>query len=515
MNSDTICPQKGKQELAMNTEVDVMIFGGARGAGKSRLLLMKAAYYAYNDKHFHGIFFRRQTDNLKGAGGLWPEGSELYSPFKVKTNQSDLIWKFPIGSTLKCKHMEHEHSKESHRGLQYSFIGWDELDSFTETQFTFLLASLRSKARCKSFTVATTNPNPDSWILSWIDWYLDDDGLPREDRCGVIRYFVVVGSKPKFGETEKEVADKYPESVWVHNPNTGEKEYVAPKTFCFINGTVFDNPILCRDNPGYVAELNNLPELEKQRQLYGNWYIREQGASFFNRGWLKSTFEVPLGSVCVRSWDLAHTEPHEKNMYPDYTACVKMYKDTKGYYYLAGEYENTNRDSMTETEFGRFRKSFGARDVKILDQARFDGPDCTILIPQEGGAGKSQFENLAAGLTTEGFKVTGMVAGNAKGAKVKRFAPFSSAAQNGLIYIVKDTFNQDTYDLVMKELEAFDGSPSTSKRKDDFVDAASDAFLGLQKVKVPLNAGELMEALSPLSTTTSNKFTSVTNSMLR
>jgi hypothetical protein len=229
-----------KQELAMNTQVDVMFFGGARGAGKSRLLLMKPLYYAHDDPNFHGIFFRRQTDNLTGAGGLWPEGTELYQPFKPKIKMKDLVWQFPVGSTIKCKHMEHEQSKESHRGLQYSFIGWDELDQFSETQFTFCLASLRSRAKCDSFTVATMNPNPDSWILKWILWYLDDDGQPREDRCGKVRHFVVIGDQPKMYDSAEEVEKHHPDQVWVLNPNTGQKQYVRPKTFTFINGTVFD-----------------------------------------------------------------------------------------------------------------------------------------------------------------------------------------------------------------------------------------------------------------------------------
>lgn len=112
-----IAPQPGKQELAMTTRVDVMFYGGARGAGKSRLLLMKPLFDAYDDPNFHGIFFRRETGDLKGAGGLWQEGTKLYSPFKPKLKERDLMWSFPCGSTIRCKHMEHENDKESHRGL--------------------------------------------------------------------------------------------------------------------------------------------------------------------------------------------------------------------------------------------------------------------------------------------------------------------------------------------------------------------------------------------------------------
>lgn len=478
-----VFPQVGKQSLAMHTEVDVLFFGGARGAGKSRLLLMKPLLYAHDDPNFHGIFFRRQTDNLTGAGGLWPEGCELYEPFKPQVRLKDLKWTFPIGSTIKCKHMELEQSKESHRGLQYSYIGWDELDQFSESQFTFLLASLRSKARGNSFTVATMNPNPDSWIVGWIEWYLDDDGQPREDRCGAVRHFVVINNKPVFGDSEQEIVDKYPDSVWVSNPKTGKSEYVRPKTFTFINGTVFDNPELIRLNPSYLAELNNLPEIDKKRNLFGNWYARPVGSQLFLRSWVKEVFSYPVDAKCVRAWDKAYTEPNDKNPYPDYSACIKVYKCTKGYYYLVGDYDPTCCDDNADIK-GRFRKRFGERNQKMLQQAHFDGNRCTVAIPKESGAGKGEFEQLVKMFSEAGFNVVGMETGNAKGAKVERFSVFSSLAQNGMVYLVRNSFNDATYNALMSELEAFDGTGSTGKIKDDWVDAVSDAVLSLQKVRV-------------------------------
>jgi len=42
---------------------------------------------------------------------------------------------------------------------------------------------------------------------------------------------------------------------------------------CFIPGTVFDNKVLMKSNPGYVRTLMELPEIEKQAKLYGNWDI--------------------------------------------------------------------------------------------------------------------------------------------------------------------------------------------------------------------------------------------------
>ena len=53
--------------------------------------------------------------------------------------------------------------------------------------------------------------------------------------------------------------------------------------------------------------------------------------------------------------------------------------------------------------------------------------------------------------------------------KLTRFKPFSSAAEAGLIHIVKGTWN----DMFFQELEAFD---TEGNQHDDIVDAASGAF---------------------------------------
>ena len=40
--------------MALDKKVDVLIYGGAAGSGKSRLILLKALKYAANDKDFEG-----------------------------------------------------------------------------------------------------------------------------------------------------------------------------------------------------------------------------------------------------------------------------------------------------------------------------------------------------------------------------------------------------------------------------------------------------------------------------
>jgi phage terminase large subunit-like protein len=461
-------------------------------SGKSRLLLTKAGYYAYRDPNFSGVMFRRTSPPLRGAGGLFTEAAKLFSPFKprVRNNAMEIIFEQTGGGTLKFTHLENEGDEErNHQGLQYSFVAFDELTHFTQDMMLYLIGRLRSESETPSFLMATTNPDPDSWVLDWVKYYLDEKGYPDEDLCGKIRYFVISDNKPHFADTEEELAEQFPDLCWVDNPLTGEKVYVRPMTFAFIGGTIFDNPALIRLNPSYLSSLKAQTAVNRARLLDGNWYARPEGSTHFSRAWLKQAAEVPQGSRGVRSWDIAHTKPSDKNRYPDYTASVKMYKDSNDEYYIVGDYNPDCCDSE-EKFIGKFRRGFGERDEFMIMQAYYDQEACgdkwdfTVTVPQDGGAGKTQAESLIKQFTNEGFKIEVVTTTNAKGAKERRFSGFSSACQNGLVHVVKSSFDDETYEMFMNELEKFDGTASTGTKKDDIVDVCADAFNFLQKTKV-------------------------------
>lgn len=470
----SIAPQEGKQTLAFTTKVDFMIYGGARGAGKSELLAMRPLPYI-TDPAFRGIFFRRQYGELTGEGGLWQKAEKMYPEFGGKSNTSNLRFKFPTGAGIRFSHMYHEKDKESHRGLQYSFIGLDEIDQFSKSQVQFLLTCLRSEADMDSFCIGTCNPNPDSWVLNIVEWYLDETGIPDPEKCGVVRYYIVLDGEFVFGDSEDFFKENYPDSVFVYNPLTGGKIYIPPKTFTFIAGNVFDNPALLQSNPRYLSELQNLEPHERDRQLWGSWYARAKGSNSFERNWLINCDKVPEDAVCCRSYDMAYTQPSDINRYPDYTASVKWYKCSQGYYYLCGDYLPDFKDEGEEI-IGRVRKRAGERDTLMMAQANLDSEDCIIVIPKDPAGGQVAYETMAKTFTEAGFRIDADPMPSNK-SKLTRFQPFATAAQNGLIRVVRDSFpNKKTLDKLLAELEAFDGERSTASKKDDWADATASGF---------------------------------------
>ena len=317
--------------------------------------------------------------------------------------------------------------------------------------------------------MATCNPDGDSWVATWAEPYLDDKGFPNEEMCGKEIYFIIDQNKPIFGKTPEELVEKFPDLCKRINPHTGEEIYISPKSYTFINGNIFDNPELIRLNPNYLSSLMAQTRINRERLLDGSWSAREENSSYFSRDWLNKIAykDIPNTMKYVRAWDKASSIPTEKYRYPDYTTSIKMGKDLNGNIYIFGDYDMDAHDDGTNV-IGRFRRLPGDRDNLIETQAHIDGDDVVIVLPKDpSGAGVVEFQESAKKLIAKGFIVKpDAMPGNKK--KLQRFFPFSSACQNGFVYIVEESFpNKETLEHFYKELEVFNGERSTATIKDD------------------------------------------------
>lgn len=487
-------------------------------SGKSRLLLLKALKFAYKDPLFGGILFRKNTTAHRKPGGLFTEAKRLYLPLQphIKESTMDILFEATNGGTLKFDHLENDNvtAETNHQGTQYSMVGFDELTHFTQYEMLYLLGRMRSESET-SFMLCTCNPDADSWVLNWVLPYLDEGGYPREDMCGKQTFFIIVNDEPVFADTAEELKEKYPENCFMENPNTGEIVTIEPQTFVFIGGTIFDNPELIRLNPKYLASLKSQTAIKRAQLLDGCWFARIQEESFFQREWLHKIEykDVPNNMKYMRAWDKAVSVPSERYRYPDYTASVKMGKDLNGNIYIFGDYDYDAVDEKSKV-FGRFRRLPGDRDNLILQQAKIDGQDVQIVLPKDpSGAGLIEYTESAKKLIVEGFVVKpDAMPGNKK--KLQRFMPFSSACQNGFVYIVEDSFpNIETLNHFYKELESFNGERSTAMLKDDLPDAAASCFNTLAKetahkaVAIPATTN----APTGYSNMNSRHFTTVSN----
>lgn len=231
---------------------------------------------------------------------------------------------------------------------------------------------------------------------------------------------------------------------------------------------------MLKNNKAYLAFLEGLNDVDKARLLHGNWNARPKGANYIDFDWFKEVDKVPDGLVYARGYDLAATERTQVNKHPDATVSIKM-GTLNGYYYIFGSYCDSFYDPVEEV-YGRMLKRVGDRDMTMLAQAKHDGDEVAIVLPVDpASAGKQVYNEMAKFFTSHGFRVKkDPVAGNKS--KLTRFLPFATAAENGLIYIVRSSFDEKTYQWIKKELESFDGERSTTTRKDDFPDSFATVF---------------------------------------
>lgn len=422
--------------------------------------------------YWRGVIFRRTQPELRDPGGLFDEAMSLYMSLPKEHRPTpklqDLSFKFPSGAVLKLAGMEHDKDRMRWHGSQLTWVAWDELCTFSDVQYWYLMSRLRSKSKYPTMVRATMNPDPDSFVFDIITWWIDQEtGFPIEERAGVIRWYIRRDGELVWGSSEKELKEKY-----------GDK--VRPVSFSFIPATIKDNPVVLKNNPDYVADLESLKRVDRDRLLLGCWTARETASGYFKREWLIKDQRVPYGAISSRCWDKSSSEVTEAEAHPDFTASIKMYKKD-GEFWITGEYDpDHNFDPKDNELYGKFRHRPGKRDIIIQKQAEYDGKGTVVLLPQDpGAAGKTEFIESAKKLTSLGFVVQ-KDPGVTNQSKLQKFLPFSSACENQLVHIVENTFvNKKTLDAFYKELESFDLTKkvrSTRKRKDDLVDCCSGNF---------------------------------------
>jgi len=276
-----IKPQEGFQEAFLSSAADIVIGGGAAGAGKSWVLLLEPIRHTHVPG-FGGVIFRRITPQITNEGGLWDTAMQLYPHAGGVPKESRLTWEFPAGPKIKFAHMEYETNKLDWQGTQIPYIGFDELTHFTRSQFFYLVGRNRSVCGVKPYIRATCNPDPDSWVAEFIAWWIDQDtGFPIPERAGVIRYFTSDKGKPVWGDTAEEVIEKCPHIFNADEFASTDKRDLI-KSVTFIPGTIYGNRELLSKNPQYLGNLLSLDEAEQMQLLKGNWKITQDGSALFD-----------------------------------------------------------------------------------------------------------------------------------------------------------------------------------------------------------------------------------------
>ena len=446
-----ITPQAGPQYEFLATQADICIYGGAAGGGKTYGLLLEPLRHK-NVKGFGAVIFRRNSIQIYNEGGLFDESLKIYSLIKgaelKKTPRA--TWSFNGKGRISFAHIDGDADLYKLQGSQIAMIGFDELTHFTQNQFFYMFSRNRSTCGVKPYIRATCNPDADSWVANFIDWWIDPDtGYPIKERSGKLRFMIRREEIIHWADTKEELWEKF-------NLNT-KHEKQEPRSVSFIASTLFDNKILMDSNPSYLASLKALTLVNRERLLYGNWKIKPAAGLFFSRNQVGNMLPIVPADIrqFVRAWDLAATSETEGGD-PAYTAGVLMGKG-KDNRFIIIDVINIRQTAAD------VRKTL--RQTAQIDKAKYG--NVQIRLPQDPGqAGKDQAQSLVKYLV--GFNVKAKAE---SGGKETRAEPVAAQWQAGNIDIVIADWN----DMYFSQLESF---PS-SKFK-DMVDATSMAFTELE-----------------------------------
>lgn len=258
-----------RQALLLKAKQKYIIFGGARGGGKSWAVRWKAVLMA---EHYAGIkilVMRRSYPELV-ANHINPLKMLLHG--FARYNGTEHEFRFPNGSTIKFMYCSRDDDLLNIQGHEYDVICIDEATQMTEYQIKTIGACVRGVNNFPKRLYMTCNPG------------------------GKGHQYIKRLKEGKFREGEN------------------------PEEYTFIQSLVTDNKALMREQPDYIQQLEALPPKMRDAWLYGNWDIYE--GQFFEEfiddpehyqdkryTHVIDGFTPPLGWRIYRSFDWGFRRP--------------------------------------------------------------------------------------------------------------------------------------------------------------------------------------------------------------
>lgn len=295
-----------RQLLALQCPADEMMYGGAKGGGKSDFILM-APYeqmalcerkYRETGRKQRGraILFRK---NLRNLEDLIRRSKELFPAIDPTMGingygKVDKRWEFTSGYTFEFAHLDGPDDHEGYMGQEITALLFDQVEEVSFEVYQYLVANVRSRDDdMRKLLMVRTTANPGGKHAAWVKDYFY--------------------SPCKGGKVVRDVI-KLP---------SGREKVV---TRAFVPAKLSDNRYLYTD-PDYEARLAKLPKHMREMYLDGNWDV-VVGAFFSEildpRIHFISSFSIPAswelgagmdwGSTSPAAWELAARDP-DNNVY--------------------------------------------------------------------------------------------------------------------------------------------------------------------------------------------------------
>jgi len=290
-------PHAGPQTIALQRVEEEVLYGGARGGGKTDAGIAWFTRWLHIPD-FRGLVLRRNAEDLAD----WIDrATRLYGRMGGQTVGKPAEFRFPSGAKIRTGHLKDEDAYEKYQGHEYQKILIEELTQIPSLNaYKKLLGSNRSTvAGLRAQMFCTTNPGGAG--TNWVKNRWGISGAPTE---------------PIFSVDEE----------------TGHR-------LVFVPARVKDNPTLVDNDPTYLRFLDGLDPDTRKAWRDGNWDLFSgQFFALWNpQVHIVEPFEIPESWAKIRGID-----PSGRN---GNTSCHWYAIDTDGNVWVYREHYGTGMDA--------------------------------------------------------------------------------------------------------------------------------------------------------------------------
>lgn len=182
-------PQEGPQHHFLTCPADIVVYGGARGGGKSFASLGEFWCHAEDwGPSAKGLMIRRSREDLKDTIDM---ARQMYGG-AAEWRDKDKQFRFHNGGTLHMAYLESDADAMNYQGWSLTRVYVEELTQYASSAGIFkLFATLRTTSGARCQFRATCNPGGPGhhWVKSWV---IDNGAYNpvKDQETGLIRVFI-------------------------------------------------------------------------------------------------------------------------------------------------------------------------------------------------------------------------------------------------------------------------------------------------------------------------------------
>lgn len=233
------------QAEAHAVEVDELMYGGAAGGGKTDYIIAEVLAVLIEYPGSAGAIFRRTIPQLDELGGITNRLLDRLPQPDVGTyNAVKHTWTLRNGSRLRLAACARDADVTKYQGAEWAIVAFDQLEQFTEFQYTYLLHRLRQSGTVAE-AMRTTGYRPKA--------------IASANPGGV-----------GHGWVKRRFIDPFPAGRQPFRPAPTLNE-PTPGVRVFIPAKLADNE--ANVDPGYRRQLEALPGDTRRAMLDGDWNV--------------------------------------------------------------------------------------------------------------------------------------------------------------------------------------------------------------------------------------------------